>query len=134
MKKIMYTRFDGGVSIITPANQLVLAEQIPEIGTLTEAEFLDYVIAKSVPQDATNVHVIDDTVIPSDRTFRDAWIHSPNTPGAIAHDKARCVAIVEKRLRGELKLANNAAIPAQRVSAIPSEALSIDELKAIVSL
>lgn len=54
--RIVYTRPDGGLSIIVPAP-----------GTTIERARLD------VPADATDVHECDHTELPTDRTFRNAW-------------------------------------------------------------
>src|SRR5687768_7479558 len=102
MKLIVYTRPDGGVSVVHPAEGARLAffvtladgSRLPSnppytarrVDTIlrrwpvqgvvaewaeSEAEFLQRVQAKSVPQDAKDVRIVDD--VPADRTFRDAW-------------------------------------------------------------
>ena len=54
--KIIYQNQEGGVSVICP----------------TGALSLDEVIAKDVPAGA-NYQIVDESDIPSDRFFRDAW-------------------------------------------------------------
>lgn len=56
--KILYTRQDGGVSIVIPA----------------EGKTQEEVISKAVPNDAINIRVISDSDIPASREFRDAWV------------------------------------------------------------
>lgn len=66
MKAIVYTRPDGGVSIVHPAPGARRPKE-------TEAEFVERIRQKDVPKDATNVRIIDKSGVPSDRTFRNAW-------------------------------------------------------------
>lgn len=66
MKRIVYTRPDGGVSIVVPAPK---ARRKGE----SEAEFMARLRAKVVPADATDVSVCEESDVPSDRTFRNAW-------------------------------------------------------------
>lgn len=44
----------------------------------TEDEFVDRIVIKDIPVDATDVHVIDATDVPSDRSFREAWTTTGN--------------------------------------------------------
>jgi hypothetical protein len=64
MKKIIYTRPDGGVSVVYP----VISADDPE--GFTEQQALQRA-HKDVPADAIEPTVVED--IPSDRTFRNAW-------------------------------------------------------------
>lgn len=66
-KRIIYTRPDGGVSIVIPSDNFI--KQFDG----TEAEAIDFIKNKDVPADATNVQIVNDTDIPSDRTYRDLW-------------------------------------------------------------
>jgi hypothetical protein len=77
MKKIIYTRPDGGLSVVHPV------ESLPEV------------IAR-LPKDATNVQVIEDSELPKDRTFRNAW---KSTNGFIEHDMEKCREIHREKLR-----------------------------------
>jgi hypothetical protein len=58
-KRIVYQNDEGGISIIVPAE---------ECG-LTIAE----IAAKDVPAGKA-YNIVEDSEVPSDRTFRDAWI------------------------------------------------------------
>lgn len=62
MRKIIYTRADGGMSVVHPV--------INNNETMTETEAEQRAFDK-LPLDAINPHFIDS--IPSDRTFRNAW-------------------------------------------------------------
>jgi hypothetical protein len=85
MKRIIYANESGGVSVIIPAPDCDLTiEQIAD---------------KDVPYGAS-FEIVDASDIPSDRTFRNAWLHD-TTPASqkigvdmgkakpIAHDKRR---------------------------------------------
>jgi hypothetical protein len=104
-QRICYTRPDGGLSIIIPSGELSIEE----------------LIQKDVPVDATNIQVLEDTEVPSDRTFRNAWaqgeqgkkigVHVP-TAKLIAHDKRRV-----KRAQELAPLDIEATIPAKATQA-----------------
>jgi hypothetical protein len=66
MNRIVYSRPDGGVSVIVPAPNYRLAGESDE-------KFIARIMAKDVPTDATDVAVCDEADIPTDRTFRNAW-------------------------------------------------------------
>ena len=60
-KRIIYTQDNGTVAIITPADNCPLTvEQIQE---------------KDVPKGKTS-YIVDKSVIPTDRSFRDAWTYT----------------------------------------------------------
>lgn len=67
MRRIAYTRPDGGVSVVHPC---ISAGDPPE---MTEEEALARALAKDVPANAQNVTVIEPTALPSDRSKRYAW-------------------------------------------------------------
>ncbi len=71
--RIVYTRPDGGVSIVSPAPEFMAQ-------FATEAEGLAAVQEQAVPPTAMNVRVIDSADVPPSREFRNAWRHSPG-PG-----------------------------------------------------
>ena len=64
-KRIVYTRADGGCSIVTPAPN---GKRPGE----NDAAFLARLIA-GLPADTKDVCVVNVNAIPVDRTFRDAW-------------------------------------------------------------
>ena len=61
-KRIIYTTDDGGVAIIIPADNCGLTiEQIRD---------------KDVPIGKTS-YIVDKSVVPTDRSFRNAWTYTP---------------------------------------------------------
>lgn len=93
--KIVYTDNSGNTCIVNPARQEDVAEVLPEIASMTQAEFIEWVKIKDVPADATNVSIVAADAIPVDRTFRNALKHD------LTHDKQKCVDITNNRLRAE---------------------------------
>ena len=73
--KIIYENADGGVSIVTP---------VPGISDLNA-------LARSVVPSGTAYQIIDDHEVPTDRTFRDAWVHNKAGWVGVDIDKAKCV-------------------------------------------
>ena len=60
--RFIYTRDDGGISIVTPADNTDLTlEQIKD---------------KTCPSGKT-VYTVNKSAIPTDRSFRDAWTYTP---------------------------------------------------------
>tara|TARA_B100000424_G_scaffold97391_1_gene73119 strand:+ start:43 stop:243 length:201 start_codon:yes stop_codon:yes gene_type:complete len=59
--RFIYTRDDGGISIVCPADDCGLT--------------LDEIKAKDCPSGKT-VYTVDKSVIPSDRSFRNAWTYT----------------------------------------------------------
>lgn len=62
----------------------------------TEDEFLGRVVAKSIPPAATAMQTVDESAIPVDHTFRDAW---RVRVGGIEHDMGVCREIQRNKLR-----------------------------------
>ena len=60
MQRIIYRTEDGGVAIIVPTDEYLQTHTIEELA------------AKDVPAGA-EFKIVDESDIPSDRTFRDAW-------------------------------------------------------------
>lgn len=89
MRRIIYTRPDGGLSVVVP-----VINTYPNVENITEAQAEQRAFAK-LPNDALNARFVDLSEIPSDRTFRNAWTDT----GAITHDMAKCREIHKDRLR-----------------------------------
>ena len=95
MKKIIYTRPDGGVSIVGPA--------------VNSDEGLAAAQAK-LPADAINPKVVDISAIPQDRTFRNAWQQNETL---VQHEMVKAREIHRdhlRQIRGPLFAANDLAI------------------------
>tara|TARA_R100000742_G_C4256990_1_gene74848 strand:- start:41 stop:511 length:471 start_codon:yes stop_codon:yes gene_type:complete len=71
MSRIIYTNSDGTVSILQP----ILTEINPKTGN---AFTIEEIAAKDVPS-GTSYEIVDDSVIPTDRSFRDAWKQNSKT-------------------------------------------------------
>lgn len=89
MRKIIYTRPDGGLSVVSPV-----------INTLGERE--DFTEAQAeqrawdaLPSDAINPQFVDASAIPADRTFRGAWTHGGDK---VAVDMGKAREIQAQRL------------------------------------
>lgn len=67
MRKIIYTRPDGGMSVVHP-----VINTHPQREQITEAEAEQRAWNK-LPKDAINPRWADASEIPQDRTFRNAW-------------------------------------------------------------
>jgi len=59
-KKIVYTQDDGTLAIVIPTPEALDTMTVEEIAT------------KDVPT-GKEYHIVEDSEVPSDRTFRDAW-------------------------------------------------------------
>jgi len=60
-KRIIYTQDDGTVAIIIPADNCELT--------------VEQIQSKDVPTGKTS-YIVDKSAIPTDRSFRDAWIYT----------------------------------------------------------
>lgn len=79
-RRIVYTRPDGGVSVVIPA------PGVP-----------DDVLRKAIPADAADVRECTADEIPTDRTFRDAWCGCPVHKVRVDVDKAKQVCHGKRR-------------------------------------
>jgi hypothetical protein len=93
MKKIIYNK-DGRLFVIHP-----IRNTYPVIEKLTDDQVLKRAM-KDVPSGAKDVQVVEESAIPTDRTFRAAWV---STPGLVNHDMAKCLEIKKDVLRSERK-------------------------------
>jgi len=74
MKKIIYTRPDGGVSVVHPMSKESVGKLEPKVLGMSDAEYIDWIKNKDVPADATNIMVVDESELPKDRSNRDKWV------------------------------------------------------------
>ena len=86
-KRIVFTRPDGGVSIVVPSDWFMTradAEGKPvfasEVGALASVQ------AKCVPPGATDIKIVEIATLPTDREFRNAW---QQTGGVISTNMAK---------------------------------------------
>ena len=119
MKKIIYTNSDGALCIVHPC-----CNTYGE--TLTTDAEIEQRAWNKLPVDAINPVFVDESVIPTDRTFRNAWEHggdsvTQNITKAknIAHDKRR-----------EARSAEFS--PLDIKATIPSEATAAEAARAVV--
>lgn len=77
MSKIIYTNSDGGVSVVHPTGEVPISELPAKLGL-------------------TDYEIVDDDVIPADRTFRNAWVKSGAT---VSEDLPKCKEIAHERRR-----------------------------------
>ena len=131
MKRIIYSRPDGSVSVVCPA--------------LDTDEGLAAAQAK-LPADAINPKVVDFSAIPQDRTFRNAWRQNETL---VQHDMPKAREIQESRMEtsrrikmrdlllreelGENVAAEKAAVRAINARALCQTAQTPEELKAVLS-
>ena len=74
-KRIIFTRPDGGVSVIIPAPGVPFER-----------------VLKDVPADSVSAKVVDVADLPTDRTLRNAWCPCPERGVSVDVDKARDIA------------------------------------------
>lgn len=86
-KRIVYTRPDGGVSVVVPAT-----------------DYLEEVYIKSIPADATNVHECLASDIPASRAFRDAWKQAADKSLEVDMPKARIMVTDQVRAERDKRL------------------------------
>lgn len=103
--KILYTRPDGGVTIVIPVT-----------------DDLEEVYAKAIPLDATNVREIEDTEIPSDRLLRNAWI---DVGSEIKEDKVKSQDLVKEMRNRALKVLDTRAWEESRIPGGDIDTLNI---------
>jgi hypothetical protein len=77
MSKIIYQNLEGGVSIVHPTGEVPINELPAKLGL-------------------TDYEIVDDNVIPTDRTFRNAWVKSGAT---VTEDLPKCKEIAHERRR-----------------------------------
>jgi len=90
-KYIAYTQEDGVIAIVVPA-----INTAPKPEDITEEEALERAW-QTIPAGVIDPHVIEDKMIPPDRTFRNAWISDGK--GGVTYDMEKARAIVRDVLR-----------------------------------
>lgn len=92
--KIVFTH-EGNTVILTPVPQAFVARSLPQVADMTEQQYVEFIVNKDVPAGATNVRIIQDHEVPTDRSFRNAWKHD------FSLDMDKAVEITKDRLREE---------------------------------
>ena len=77
MSKIIYTNSEGGVSVVHPTGEVPISELPKKLGL-------------------TDYEIVADDVIPTDRTFRNAWVKSGAT---VVEDLPKSKEIAHERRR-----------------------------------
>ena len=91
MKKIIYTKPDGGLAVVHPVRNTH-----PQVETLSDEEIVERAM-KDVPADARDVRVVEEESIPKDRSFRNAWRFCPEKGCRVDMEAAK--EIHKQRLR-----------------------------------
>lgn len=100
--KIMYTRQDGGLSIITAASKDQIKASLGK--EISDIEYRDIVLS-SIPKDAINPREVSDDGIPQSREFRDAWVDVTAEPVVdIDLNKAKQVKLAQVRAERQERL------------------------------
>ena len=83
MRKIVFSRPDGGITVVHPVRNSNEA-------AVSDAE-IEQRSWDKLPLDAINPHFVNDDQIPKDRTFRNAWKHdlSVDMPKAVEIHKTK---------------------------------------------
>ena len=119
MRKIIFTNTESGLSVVHPVRNTIGE-------TLTTDVEIEQRAWDKLPVGAINPKFVDASVIPTDRTFRNAWEHGGDSviqnitkAKNIAHDKRR-----------EARSAEFA--PLDIKATIPSEATAAEAARAVV--
>ena len=120
-ERIVYTRPDGGVSVVVPTGEVSIEE----------------LKVKVIPADATNVREITTAELPQDRVFRGAWDDSnPEEFVGVNLGKAKDISHEKRRAVRAEKFAPldvQATIPAQAAAAEAARQVIRDEDAALQS-
>ena len=109
MKKIIFTRREDNKLLIVTAAPKKNIEDI--LGTLSDKEYWLHIYKTSIPHDALKVREIDESIIPDDWTFRDAWCDvTPEERIDIDLEKARDIQLEILR-RARQKAFENFGVP-----------------------
>jgi hypothetical protein len=92
MRKIIYTRPDGGFSVLHPVRNTIGE-------TLTTDAEIEQRAWDKLPDDAINPQFVEADAIPTDRTFRNAWEDN----GGINVNMPKAKDLTKDRLRADRK-------------------------------
>lgn len=121
MKRIVFKRPDGGLSIIVPA-----INTYPSREKLTEDEALERA-KKDIPSDASDIIIVDESEIPQDRSYRNAWTHDGRS---VVHDMPKARELHREKMR----TARKAILESLDIEYLAAdEAGNVDEKKKIAA-
>lgn len=101
MRKIIYTSpEDNRLNIVTPVSKPDLEK---DLGELTEEQYEQHVLERSITPDALNIRTINDEDLPISREFRNAWADNGRQI-YIDLEKARLTHMQRIRYMRDLKL------------------------------
>lgn len=124
MRKITYTSSVGILCVVHPTRNTIGE-------TLTTDEEIEQRAWGKLPADAVNPQYVDASAIPSDRTFRNAWVQRGN---AVEHDlvKAKAIAHEKRRARREILFAPHDAVIMKQIPG--KDAAAAEQARADVRL
>lgn len=109
MRKIIYTKPDGGIAVVHPVRNT-------KGETLTTDAEIEQRAWDRLPPEAINPQWVDESAIPTDRTFRNAW-KAGN--GCVDHHMAKCRELHKEKLR---------QLRAPKLAALDVEYMQADEI------
>ena len=89
MSKIIYTQENGVIAVVHPSDQSLLEMTIEEIAQ------------KVVPVGISTYSIVEDSVIPTDRSFRNSWVGVGigTTGGTITEDMTKAKELHKTKIR-----------------------------------
>ena len=89
MKKIIYTQENGVIAVVHPTDQSLVEMTIEEIAQ------------RVVPVGITTYSIVEDSVIPTDRSFRNSWVGVGigTTGGTITEDMTKAKELHKAKIR-----------------------------------
>lgn len=99
MKKIIYTNPDGILCVVHPTintHTLVDGKVVPIPEDIAESAAIDRAVFKLPDFAKQSFQIVDESVIPKDRTFRNAW---KEELGSVGHDMEKCRELHRQKLR-----------------------------------
>ena len=89
MKKIIYTQENGVIAVVHPSDQSLLEMTIEQIAQ------------KVVPVGISTYSIVEDSVIPTDRSFRNSWVGVGigTTGGTISEDMTKAKELHKAKIR-----------------------------------
>ena len=89
MKKIIYTQENGVIAVVHPTDQSLVEMTIEEIAQ------------RVVPVGITTYSIVEDSVIPTDRSFRNSWVGVGigSTGGTITEDMTKARELHKAKIR-----------------------------------